>query len=276
MADTSLLHSEYMTVALALAREAGALARQSFTLGMEREWKEDGSPVTATDTAINERVIEEITRRFPGHGVLGEEKSALSPEQEWVWVCDPIDGTLPFAHGIPTSAFSLALTYGEEALLGVVYDFHSDRLLTAAKGEGAYLNGRPIRVSSRATLMGGVIGLEAIWTCSVATSTDLSALPLRLERQQVKMLKLSSTVYAGMLVCLGELVALVSRGDKPWDIAALQVIVTEAGGRITDLCGVPLHPARPIQGALITNGLVHDALLHLIAVPAGSSIEAMS
>lgn len=271
MAQNSLLTSEYMAVAVALAREAGALARQNFTIGMAREWKEDGSPLTVTDTTINRRVIEEITRQFPTHGVLGEEESALSPDQEWVWVCDPIDGTLPFAHGIPTSAFSLALTRGEEALLGVVYDFHQDRLLTAAKGEGAFLNGKPIQVSSQETLIGGVIGLEAIWTRSVTTPQDLSTLPLHLEPERVKLLKLSSTVYAGMLVGLGELVALISRGDKPWDIAALQVIVTEAGGEVTDLAGKPLHPARPIQGALITNGRVHEQLLQLIASVAGET-----
>ena len=119
----TMLNPDYLETAVSLARQAGEMARANFTLGMAREWKEDSTPVTVTDLAINHLVIAEIGRRFPTHGVLGEEVSSLAPDHEWVWVCDPIDGTIPFSHGIPVTAFSLALTYQGETLLGVVYDF---------------------------------------------------------------------------------------------------------------------------------------------------------
>ncbi|MDX1931840.1 MAG: inositol monophosphatase [Capsulimonadales bacterium] len=259
----NLLNGEYGRVAVDLAREAGSLAVAAFTLGMRREWKEDGSPVTQTDLAVNQRVIEEIARRFPTHGVLGEEISALTPDQEWIWIVDPIDGTLPFSHGIPVSAFSLALTFRGESLLGVIYDYHSDRLLTAARGEGAFLNGRPIRVSSKSTMKGGVANLEAVWN-RVFPTPEIAHLPALLESEGMKIMKLSSTVYAGMLVALGEFTALVTRGDRAWDVAAIDILVREAGGTVTDLLGAPLRYDRPFSGTVATNGPIHDRLLELI------------
>ena len=90
-------------------------------------------------------------------------------------------------------------------------------------------------------------------------------MPDALEGENVRILKLGSTVYGGMLVAIGELLALITRGDKPWDVAALDILVREAGGRVTDLKGNPLRCDRPIFGAVISNALVHDRLLELIA-----------
>jgi fructose-1,6-bisphosphatase/inositol monophosphatase family enzyme len=263
----NLLQSEYGTVAVTLAREAGKIAVSNFTLGMQREWKEDGSPVTQTDLAINQRVLDEIARQFPTHGVLGEEISAVSPDQEWVWIVDPVDGTLPFSHGIPVSAFSLALTYQGESLLGVIYDYHSDRLLVAAKGEGAFLNDQPIRVSNKSTLKGAVANLEAVWN-RVFSTPEVAHLPALLEAEGTRLMKLSSTVYAGMLVALGEFTVLVTRGDRAWDVAAVDIIVREAGGRVTDLHGNTLRFNKPFLGTVATNGLIHDRVLELIQATA--------
>jgi myo-inositol-1(or 4)-monophosphatase len=260
----NLLDSEYMSVAVALAHEAGEIARNNFTLGMQREWKEDGSPVTLTDLAINQRVLDVIAQHFPDHGVLGEEISAYDDSHEWLWIVDPVDGTLPFSHGIPVSAFSLGLTYKGEALLGILYDYHSDRLVTAARGEGAFMNGRPVHVSSKATLKGTVANLEAIWN-RVFSTPDLSHLPPLLENDGAKLMKLSSTVYAGMLVALGEFSVLVTRGDRPWDVVAIDIIIREAGGTVTDLYGNPLRYDQPLHGTVATNGLVHPRMLELIA-----------
>lgn len=259
----SLIKSEFGTVAVELARQAGKIALSNFTLGMQREWKEDNSPVTLTDLAINQLVLDEVAKSFPEHGVLGEEISNVTPEHEWVWIVDPIDGTLPFSHGIPVSAFSLGLTYKGESLLGVIYDYHSDRLLTAAKGEGAYMNGNPIHVSSKATLKGSVANLEAIWN-AVFSTRDLTHLPGALDTNGAKLMKLSSTVYAGMLVALGEFGALVTRGDRAWDVAAVDIVVREAGGTVTDLNGNPLRYDQPIYGTVATNGLLHDRVLEMI------------
>jgi myo-inositol-1(or 4)-monophosphatase len=99
-------------------------------------------------TKINDFVIREVKRQFPKHGVHGEEAS-FAPEREFVWVCDPVDGTMPFSIGLPISTHSLALTKNGVPMLGVVYEPFADRLYTAIKGEGAYLNSKPIHVSNK-------------------------------------------------------------------------------------------------------------------------------
>src|SRR6185369_6851970 len=101
-----MTHKEF---ALQMAQEAGGIIRSNFSMGMKKEWKEDVTPVTVSDLAINKDLIEGVKQHFPGHSVYGEEESALIDGAEYVWVCDPVDGTLPFSHGIPTCMFSLAL-----------------------------------------------------------------------------------------------------------------------------------------------------------------------
>src|SRR3990167_6089880 len=133
--------------AVSMAREAGALMKQNFSLGMKKEWKEDKTPLTATDIEINAMLLKTCREKYPAYSFIGEEGSELV-EGEYAWVCDPIDGTMPFAHGWPTFVFSLALTKNGESILGVIYDPICDRLLHAEKGGGAFLNGKRIKVNS--------------------------------------------------------------------------------------------------------------------------------
>ena len=128
--------------AIGLARRAGDLMRANFSLGTKKSWKEDHSPLTVTDTAINEMVIEAVRDAYPGHAVIGEEESYGDGRlADWTWVCDPIDGTIPFSHGYSTFAFSLGLAHRGESVLGVVYDAMFDRLVVARKGQGATSRG---------------------------------------------------------------------------------------------------------------------------------------
>src|SRR3990167_6073867 len=137
----------YKDFAINLAYKAGERMRKDFTLGMKKEWKKDKTPVTVTDTVINRMVIDAIEKEYPSHSILGEEENKMK-ESEYVWVCDPIDGTVPFAHGFPIFAFSLALVKNGAPILGVIYDPMLDRLVYAEKGKGAFLNSKPIKVSS--------------------------------------------------------------------------------------------------------------------------------
>jgi myo-inositol-1(or 4)-monophosphatase len=253
----------FLKVAVELAERAGAVARRYFD-HTETSWKSDNTPVTQADIAINELVIEEIARRFPGHGVVGEEASLLRDSAEFVWVCDPIDGTIPYALGIPTSAFSLALTRNGEALLGVAYDFHAGRLFAAMKGEGASLNGAPLKRSDLSSLKSTVTDIEGIWMRDLNDDIDLTRLPTLLEREGSKILKVCSMVYAGLLVATGQLAGMVSRGDKPWDVAALKVIVEEAGGRVTDLYGENPRWDGRIRGCIVAARGVHGEYQALV------------
>jgi fructose-1,6-bisphosphatase/inositol monophosphatase family enzyme len=136
-------YTTHLDFAEKLAREAGALMRQNFTLGMKKEWKSDMTPLTATDLAVNALALRRIEDAYPADAIISEEGS-IKKDSEYAWVCDPVDGTMPFSHGLPTFVFSLALTRQGESVAAVVYDPICDRLVRAEKGEGVFMNGRPL------------------------------------------------------------------------------------------------------------------------------------
>lgn len=248
------------TIAVGLAKEAGAIMRTNFIHGMKKEWKADGTPLTATDTAVNALVVEKISAAFPNHGILTEESAEVNPNAEYAWVCDPVDGTIPFSHGVPTAVFSLALVRDGKPILGVIYDPFMDRLFTAEEGKGAELNGKPIRVSESASFKHEVFS-AVIWPGVVEV---LIPLVQTVVRQGAIQLSCGSNVYAGALVATGELCASVFPGTFPWDVAAVKILVEEAGGRVTDIHGNDQRYDRAINGAIISNGKVHDQLLSLM------------
>lgn len=243
-----------------LAREAGKIMRENFSassFGMKREWKSDNTPLTVTDTAINKLVLDAIEKNYPTHSFVGEEGSNIK-ESEYTWVCDPVDGTIPFSHGFPTFAFSLALTKNGESTVGVIYDPIMDRMITAEYGKGAYLNGEKISVSSE----------KAITKQSfVEINTDNRMTPLRayLHEKEAYVPCLYSCVYASMLVATGEFAASIYPFDKPWDAAAVKIVVEEAGGKVTDLDGNEQRYDGKVKGFVASNGSVHNELVAALA-----------
>jgi len=185
----------YKKFAIDLAKQAGKIMRANFALAMERKWKKDGSPVTETDLKINKLVIARVKKYFSGHGVLGEEESYHSEGKEYLWVCDPVDGTVPFSHGIPTFAFSLALVKNGKPILGVIYDAALDHLYVAEAGKGAHMNGRKIKVNKS-----GLKNSVAFWD-----QKTVSHLVLRYPK--VFWLNLYSICYEAITVAAGHTVA---------------------------------------------------------------------
>lgn len=237
--------------AVDLAHQAGKLISTNFTMAAERTWKADGTPLTATDTAVNAMVIDAVRRTFPTHAVIGEEES-LSGDSEWAWVCDPIDGTIPFAHGIPLSTFCLALCRDGEPELAVVLDPFLGRLFVAEKGSGATLNGEPIHVSDSATVGSTLI--------AAGDSTTRA----RLGSEGAWLLHFESYVYGAMLVACGQMSAAMYIHRHPWDGAASALIVSEAGGQVTSLKGRAQRYDGAIDGQVVSNGLVHEAILDAV------------
>lgn len=240
--------------AINLASEAGEIIRQKFSLSQKAERKKDNSLVTKTDFEINQRVVDAIQKRFPEHGIIAEESKPTNTESEYQWVCDPIDGTLPFAHGIPVSMFSLALVKNGESILGVAYDPFSDRMFVGEKGKGAQLNGKPTYVNQESDISKAVIGASA-------KSFHLHE-QIRLAGGQVIMV--GSTVFMGTMVASGNFAATFFAHTSPWDGAAVKVIVEEAGGRVTDMFGNEQRYDRTTKGYLASNGIVHDEIVAMI------------
>jgi fructose-1,6-bisphosphatase/inositol monophosphatase family enzyme len=139
---------EYLEFAKGLAKQAGQIMLDYFDGDQQVEIKADNSPVTIADKTINDLVINEIAKAYPDHGVVGEEASTDKQDQEYVWFCDPVDGTKAFTWGLPTAMFSLALVTKGRPVMGVAYDPFLKRMFTAVKGQGAFCNGEKISVSS--------------------------------------------------------------------------------------------------------------------------------
>ena len=248
--------TEDLEFAIGLARNAGDIMREKFVLGINKEWKEDLTPVTAADIEINELVMQAVQEKYPSYSFIGEEGSR-EIESEYTWVCDPIDGTIPFSHGIPTFAFSLALIKNGESILGVIYDPLCDRLLHAEKDAGSFLNGDKISVSKDSKL-------QRTTYVEIGGYTILPKLQESVAQTGCQVLTHYSAVYAGLLVATGQLIGQVYKGDKPWDVAAIKIIVEEAGGKATDLKGGEQRYDRNVLGFVASNGLVHDEFLSLI------------
>ncbi len=255
------MSQDYLNFGLALARKAGKMIKKDFSVGMQKEWKPNNTPLTKTDIAINEMVVQSVKKRFPNHSILAEEGSDYTEGSGFVWVCDPLDGTMPFSHGVPTCVFSLALVRDGMVVLGIVYDPFPDRMFVAQKGKGAFLNGKRISVSKSASLKNVVVGISNPQTGPY----DMRDFSEAIAAKGAKRMNLLSITYMGMLVACGEFAAIAFPLDQPHDIPALKVIVEEAGGKVTDFSGKEQRYDRPkgFRGHLLSNGALHPELLRL-------------
>lgn len=249
--------NDHISFAIDLAYKAGEIMRKNFTLGMKKSLKKgDSSPLTASDTAINQMVIEAINKEFPKHGVIGEEGSNKK-ENKYVWLCDPVDGTIPFSSGIPISTFSLALTENGVPILGVIYDPFMNRLFVGKKGEGAFLNSKKILVSSAKTIKSQILYM-GWWKYSMY---DLLLVRKELSKKGCKIMDFCSFAYAGALVAAGEFSGLIFGDHFPWDVAAMKVIIEEAGGKCTDLAGNDQRYDTDVNGFIACNASIHGEIL---------------
>jgi fructose-1,6-bisphosphatase/inositol monophosphatase family enzyme len=251
------LTMEIQTICEQLARQAGKIIRENFEKPMKKDWKSDNTPVTITDTEINRLVIETIKQHFPSHDIRGEEESDLSNNSSHVWLCDPVDGTIPFSHGIPTACFSLALVEDGIPKAGIIYDPWMDRLYYAEQGKGTTLNGKTIHVNAIDDLQKAVIGV-ATWRQAPHPMHDIYE---TIFSRDMMLVQLASIVYMGMLVASGELSGVCFSGKTAHDVAALKIIIEEAGGKVTDIYGNDQRYNDTVKGCIATNGIIHDLLI---------------
>ncbi len=252
-----------LEIAKRLAKDAGVIMNKYFSSGADgAQIKNDKTIVTKADTEINTHVIAVLATETPSYSVWGEEEKSIKQDVPYTWVCDPVDGTMPFAKGLPISTFSVALVDSEGvSVLGVVYDPFTDKLYEAVRGSGAFMNGMPIRVSDNDTLDGAYID-EELWFNNeeqVTFDTPKDAL----NKLGAKVTTQCSAVIMGCMVASGAYEAMLFGQGKPEDIAALSVIVTEAGGKVTDLFGNEQRYDTNIRGAVVSNDYLHEKLVEL-------------
>ena len=243
-----------LAFALGLADLADAITVERFQADdLVVETKPDLSPVTEADRAVEQVLRKRIGEERPGHGVVGEEFGA-DEQGSARWILDPIDGTKNYLRGIPVWATLIALEREGRVEVGVVSAPALHRRWWAARGQGAFVDGRQIHVSGIAELSDAVLS-HASFTSWEQHGLGEQFLTLVRDCWRTRGF---GDFWSHVLVAEGVVDLAVEPEVALWDLAALQVIVEEAGGRFTDLGGTPT----PAGGsAVTTNGLLHDRVL---------------
>ena len=253
---------EYLEFAKDIASYAGDVIKEYFYfVDKKTEYKEDRTPVTLADKKINSYLIEKVKEKYPSHSVLGEEE-IWQNNSDYVWVCDPLDGTAMFVRHLPVCVFSLALVISGNPVVGVVYDPFLDEMYTSIKNEGAFCNGKLIRVND---LEYGDLGCTVdcyMWNSAKYDTLDI----IRDIRKDVKTFETGSVAHGAILVANGKISGVIFPGTVHGncDIAASKLIVEEAGGKVTNFYGENQRYDQDIDGAIITNGKLHDKILQKI------------
>jgi histidinol-phosphatase len=222
-----------LVAAMELVRLTGDVALAHYRSNLVVETKSDGSPVTVADRAAETAAREWVAGHFPRDGILGEEFGEERPGAARRWVIDPIDGTKSFVRGVPLWGSLVALCEGERVLAGAAYFPPVDELIAAAPGDGCWWNGSRCRVSTVATPADATV-----------LTTDDRFLDRPERRAGWDRVSRASRVSRSWGDCFGYLLVATGRAEamfdpilSPWDAAALQPIITEAGGVFTDWSG---------------------------------------
>jgi histidinol-phosphatase len=255
---------------LKLAREladiADEISLKYFSKNPEVTTKDDGTLVTVADREIETALRKRIKETFPDHGVLGEEQGLQGAREGPIWVIDPIDGTNNFAWGIPIYATLIALRVDGVTNVGLASAPAIGERYEAARGDGARMNGMPIRVSD----------VRTIEDARVCYGSYRGVVAAGLGDRWVDILKRAKRergfgdFWGHMLVARGAEEVMVEPSLAIWDVAALEVIVQEAGGKMTGFSGAP-YPESRMWGpegdgsCLSTNGQLHDQLVAVLS-----------
>ena len=261
---SSVLVAELAAFAHDLLDVTDSVALEHFRAGVAPERKPDHTFVTLADAQVERIVRERIADRYPAHGVIGEEMPDEAADASIAWIVDPIDATHNFVRGIGVFATLLACRVDGELALGVVSAPAMGERWWAAADAGAWrrdANGeRRIGVSRVASLADGQLLYGDIRSLD-GRVVDVAAHAWRSRG--------FGDFWSHMLVASGSAEAMIEDGVRPYDMAAPYVIVTVAGGHMTDLEG---RPSWTDSRLVSSNGLVHDELLALLAEPAGASL----
>ena len=250
-------------LAVDLAREAGEIQRNRYETELDIRTKSASIDlVTEVDQACEALIIQGIRNRRPEDAILAEEGGGEDdPSAEWRWVIDPLDGTTNFAHGFPRFCVSIGLEYQQQACIGVVYDPLMDELFHAIRGAGAWLGTRRLKVSSEQDLGRALVATGFAYDVHRSASDNLTEFG-RVLKATRGIRRDGSAALDLCYVAAGRLDAYWEMKLHAWDVAAGNLIVEEAGGRVSAADGTPA----PRDGTQVvaSNGALHDDILTLL------------
>jgi myo-inositol-1(or 4)-monophosphatase len=251
--------------AMKVAREAGALLKDNFGRHQEIRYKGRIDLVTEMDHRSEELILGRLGAAFPGDAFLAEERGRDASASDRVWIVDPLDGTVNYAHEYPVFSVSIALQAAGDLVVGAVYNPLLDEMYAARRGGGATLNGRRRRVTEADSLERAMLATG--FGYEVATEPDpeknnLGPFARFIQRAQA-VRRAGSAALAIAKVGVGRTDGFWERGLRPWDMAAGIVVVVEGGGKVTNLAGAP--PELQRRQLVATNGRIHGAMLEVLA-----------
>ncbi len=224
-----------MDVALAATRAAGEIIRGGWNSDREITFKGRADIVTDVDVKAEQAMLDILTGAFPDFGILAEESKPVAGASPYRWVVDPLDGTRNYAQSIPHFCTIVALAQDDEVIAGVVYDPVREETFTAAKGQGAFLNGAPISVSETTELSRSLLSFDLGY---VDEKAGLAIDLLRSLWPGMYSVRLMGSAGLGVAYAASGRVDLFFHHSlSPWDIAAGLIIAQEAGGRVVDRQG---------------------------------------
>lgn len=226
-------HSALLTTAIEAAQAAETVIRKYYLSNLEIEVKEDRSPVTVADVETEKTIKKIILDAFPDHGFYGEETGKTNADAEYLWLIDPIDGTKSFVRQYPMFSTQIALMHKGEIILGVSNSPMFQEMAYAEKGKGAYLNEQPIHVSDINSIEDSALSTGNIAT--LAQSEHWAGLGQLIT--EVSRIRGYGDFFHYHLLASGKIDLIIESDVNILDIAALSVIIKEAGGVFTDLNG---------------------------------------
>lgn len=252
----------YLRVAVKAAREAGRIQKKFYGHSGKVEYKGEIDLVSDVDRLCEKAIVSTIAGAFPDHDIMTEETPFAGKGSSWKWIIDPIDGTTNYVRGFPCFCVSIGLEVGGEMGLGVVYNPLLDELFHAQKGEGAWLNGKRMNVSQTDNLDGSFLCTG--FPYDIREHIDFY---LRFFREfMVRSLAIRRPGSATLDLCYlaaGRFDGFWELKLHPWDVAAASLMITEAGGQLSDFQGGPFSIYS--GETLASNGQIHDQMLKVMS-----------
>ncbi len=253
---------EYLKSAFEVIEDIKALIMEFYIKGFEQEEKSDTTLVTQADLAAERKLREFVEKKYPTHGVIGEEYPNSNPDAEFQWIIDPIDGTQNFAHHIPTFGTILSLYHNGKALIGIIDHPALNLRYHSAKGEGVFANGKKVSIKDNGQKLekNEIIGLATRGMFARSKHEHMFDEIVKFHESH----RIYYDVYSTSLAISGSLAAMVEYNCTLWDISCTELMINEAGGTYVMTNSIPRENLPPRISAVYGRTTVVNQIVEFI------------
>lgn len=256
-----MIEEDLKRIALKAVKEGGAILREHLGKVKSIEYKGEINIVTEVDRRSEQRIVGIIKGKYPDHRILAEETGDSGESSSFKWIIDPLDGTTNYAHGYPCFCVSLAIEHEGEIIYGAVYDPVKEELFTAEKGNGAHLNGDPIKVSSTQDLNQSLLCTG--FPYDIRNDMESNILNFRNFLMQAQAVRRDGSAALDLCyTAAGRFDGFWEQKLFPWDVAAGSLLVTEAGGKLSDFNGEKFSIYD--KEIVVSNGIIHHQMIEVL------------